>query len=975
MIPKECKRLIEVDFPIAEVSKQSAREKSIRHGHPSTLHLWWARRPLAACRSVLMGLLLPDPCDEACPTEFKEQAYTLLKKRYALRKNDETLREYLLKFIAEFSNWDNSTSPLHLDIGRGLVKAAQGDEPPLVVDPFAGGGSIPIEALRVGCDAFATDLNPVACLINKVLLEDIPGHGTELSNELRRVGAKIKAEVDKDVAELYPPDADKSRPIAYLWARTATCEAPNCGAEIPLMRTFWLSKKRSRQQALRPTVIRAKGKTPRVEFEIFQPKSDSQVSSGTVSRGNAKCLCCGTVLPVARVRQQFIPRRGGADDARLLAVVTLNENNKGRQYRVACKRDYAAIERASHTLARTQKEMSSGLRIVPNELISLNEIRRVSVPLYGATTWGDLFNVRQKVYLTTLTRLISSCSTSAPTKRLLGCVLDRLVMLMSAHCRWKPSGETLIDMFGRHAIGMVWDYAEASPTQSSGDLFENWTEEIAAFVEHQAHATSVPGKVDLEDAENLNLADASAHVWFTDPPYYDSIPYSHLADCFYVWLRRAFAGAAIDQDFSTSLIAKENECVVDRPHRLSASKKNRSYFEMKMGACALEGRRVLSDSGIGCVVFAHKTTEGWESLLSAFIRSGWMITASWPVATELATRLNARDTASLGTSVHLICRPRDDSTGIGDWGDILRELPNRIGNWMERLHEEGIQGADLLFSCIGPALELFSRYERVETPEGRPVELAEYLEKIWEVVGRTALEQVLGTAEARARNGAAGVLEEDARLTALFLWTLMSSSSGEPGQDDDNDNEDEDGDDDGAGGRKKTGYSLPYDVARRFAQPLGIDLEIWKERIIEMEKGIVRLIPVKDRAKQLFGDKGSAEIAAKLERSPDKTQLILFPSEEIGAKAPALKASRKKEHRASQGTEGKPREATTLDRVHAAMLLQATGKSAALKALIEAEQKRSPDFVRLANALSALYPKSTEEKRLLDAMLLAVPRR
>ncbi|MBI4535551.1 MAG: DUF1156 domain-containing protein, partial [Ignavibacteriae bacterium] len=225
MIPKECKRLIEVDFPIAEVSKQSAREKSIRHGHPSTLHLWWARRPLAACRSVLLGLLLPDPCDEHCPNEFLTQSAELLAKRYSgvfkssefkvqsdqpstLNFEPSTIRELLLKFIAEFSNWDHSTSPLHLEIARGLVKAAHGDEPPLVVDPFAGGGSIPLEALRLGCDAFASDLNPVACLINKVLLEDIPRHGRELAGELRRVGAEIKKEAEKELVQYYPTDPD-----------------------------------------------------------------------------------------------------------------------------------------------------------------------------------------------------------------------------------------------------------------------------------------------------------------------------------------------------------------------------------------------------------------------------------------------------------------------------------------------------------------------------------------------------------------------------------------------------------------------------------------------------------------------------------------------------------------------------------------------------------------------------------------------
>ena len=254
MIPKECKRLAEVDFPISEVSKQAAREKSIRKGHPSTLHLWWARRPLASSRAVLMGLLMPDPCDPHCPDEFKPQARELLlgmRERpsgwNSVIQTDEGLRDILLKFIADFANWDNAAKDEYLGISRGLVKAAHPEETPLVVDPFAGGGSIPLEALRLGCEVFASDLNPVACLILKVMLEDIPRHGANLAEELRRAGAEIKTQAETELADLYPMDPDGSTPIAYLWARTIRCEAPNCGAEIPLMRSMWLCRKPKRK--------------------------------------------------------------------------------------------------------------------------------------------------------------------------------------------------------------------------------------------------------------------------------------------------------------------------------------------------------------------------------------------------------------------------------------------------------------------------------------------------------------------------------------------------------------------------------------------------------------------------------------------------------------------------------------------------------------------------------------------------------
>ena len=217
--------------PSPKCRKHAAREKSIRHGHPSTLHLWWARRPLASSRAVLLALLLPDPCDEHCPEDFKQQARKILRAVRQPPTNDSELRQGLLSFIANFANWDNAADRTHLNVSRALVKAAHGEEPPLVVDPFAGGGSIPLEALRLGCEAFASDLNPVACLILKVMLEDIPRHGPGLAEELRRVGGEIKRQAEQELADLYPKDPDGATPIAYLWARTVRCEAPNCGAE------------------------------------------------------------------------------------------------------------------------------------------------------------------------------------------------------------------------------------------------------------------------------------------------------------------------------------------------------------------------------------------------------------------------------------------------------------------------------------------------------------------------------------------------------------------------------------------------------------------------------------------------------------------------------------------------------------------------------------------------------------------------
>lgn len=347
------KRLIEVDLPIKRISAHARREKSIRHGHISTLHIWWARRPLAACRAVILAALWPDPADLLCPESFRQAARTWMRKWAAdhltllgaesverflgYQKNpgklddDEELRAALLDFIADFANWDNSTRREYLETSRALTQAAHealGGLPgtrPLVVDPFAGGSAIPLEALRVGADAFASDLNPVAVLLNKVVLEYIPKYGQQLADEVRKWGEWVKKEAEKELAEFYPKDPDGATPIAYLWARTIRCEGPGCGAEVPLIRSLWLAKKRNRSVALR---LIPDQKQKRVDFAIIENAKGRDVGEGTVRRGSATCPCCGYTTPVAAVRRQLKERRGGADDARLFCVVT---TRPGRQ--------------------------------------------------------------------------------------------------------------------------------------------------------------------------------------------------------------------------------------------------------------------------------------------------------------------------------------------------------------------------------------------------------------------------------------------------------------------------------------------------------------------------------------------------------------------------------------------------------------------------------------------------------------------
>ena len=993
MIPKPCKRLAEVDFPIAEVSRHAVREKKfpVPRGLPSTLHHWWARRPLASCRAVLMALLLPDPCDEHCPAAFKSAARRVLLGHEGRAQGwsqaietDDGLRRILLKFIADFANWDVAAHPAWLKTSRALVKAAHGEEAPLVVDPFAGGGSIPLEALRVGCEAFASDLNPVACLILKVMLEDIPRFGPKLADELREAGREIKAAAERELADLYPKDADGATPIAYLWARTVRCEAPDCGAEIPLMRSFWLckkKKKKKRKRALKPIVVRRSGASPEVAFEVFEPASESEVHGGTVSRAKATCLCCGTVLPPERVRLQLGEQRGGADaafdeagerigGARMTAVVTLRPGEIGRHYRLPTEADYAAVRKAQlrldGVLGEWERSGRQGLCPVPDEPLPPIGTLGFRVQRYGMVRWGDLFSARQKLSLYVATHHIAKRyrrGASGAISSLLAFAVDKIADFNCCLARWRATNEDIGDLFARQALPPSWDFVETNLTRATYVGLERAVEHIVeVIVRIKTASFALAGMADQVDAAASSLPDQGASVFFTDPPYYDAIPYADLSDFFVVWLKRSLphhrmlSGPMMTE---YALSPKEREAVQDETKECSGRVKDRNFFEDAMQQAFAEGRRVLDDQGIGSVVFAHKTTEGWEALLAGMIQGGWTITGSWPIATESGTRLRAQDSAALATSVHLICRPRPEDAPIGEWADVLRELPKRVSDWMRRLQGEGVRGADLVFACVGPALEIYSRYRAVETVDGREVALAEYLERVWEVVGRTALQEVLGTASPGADAPLEGALEEDARLTALFLWTLQSTET----------SDDDEPDEEAVAKTAAKGFSLPFDVVRRFSQPMGIDLDTWTGRIVAQAKGAVRLLPVAERAKALFGEDGAASAADWIESDANpERQLSLFPDGERAPRRPRARSILNND--AELQTQG----ATTLDRLHAAMLLQASGHAGALRTLIQAEQERGPTFLRLANALTALYPRGSQEKRLLDAMLLAVPK-
>ncbi len=944
----QARRLIEVDLPIREISRHARREKSIRHGHISTLHIWWARRPLAACRAVILATLLPDPADPACPPEFRAQAAEALRFRYPGRALDDPLelRRSLLDFIAELAAWERSTDPDYLACARALVAAAHPDSPPLVCDPFAGGGAIPLEALRVGADAFACDLNPVAALLLKDVLEDIPRYGERLADAVRAWGEKVKERVEAEIGRFYPPDPDGATPIAYLWARTVTCEGPGCGAEIPLLRQLWLARKGRRQVALRLVVDRER---KAIDFEIAE--NPDAVGEGTVRRGSAVCPVCGFVTPVARVRAQA--RAKGGLPVRMVAVVRTHPGRQGRHYRVADDRDVEVARAAEEELRRREGEHQGSLALVPDEPLPPEGTLGFRVQKYGLTTWGDLFLPRQALALAAfcaavreahaeIARETGDTAFARAVATCLAMALDRQADSLTVGVRWRTTVEAHASTFSRQALPMMWDFTEVNPFSGATGDWDGAVEWVEKVARHGAASALRPGQASQGDARALPLSDASAAYVVTDPPYYDAVPYADLSDFFYVWLRRSVGDLHPDL-FAWPLVPKSGEIIVDPVAVADGRSKDNAFFEQEMGWALAEARRVLSPEGVAVVVFAHKTTSGWEALLRALLDAGWTVTGSWPIDTERPGRLREQNSAALASSVHIVCRPRPERAGIGSWREVRPEIERRIAEWLPRLAEEGIEGADAIFACLGPALETYSRYQRVETAAGKPVPLSALpddpeapalLPAVWAAVARTALTMLFEGAEAEG-------FEEDARLTALWLWTLKAGGNGAAPSAEEAEALDED--EAAPKAQAPKGLSLDYDTARKLAQALGAHLEALDRPggIVEVKGSTARLRAVAERRRALLGD-------SRLPRRED----TLFEAPPPAGDA-ALEPG-----------------ATALDRLHQAMLLFGDGRSDALRRLLAQPGYATDErFMRLARSLSALYPPSSQEKRWLDGVL------
>lgn len=969
------KRLIEVDLPIRRISVHARREKSIRHGHISTLHIWWARRPLAACRATVCAALWPDPADECCPSAFRTAAseamvrwareqlgrssidsYLRLNRIAAdpdVLNDPLELRGALLDFIADFADWDNSSCAAFVETARFLTGAAHSslgglvNSAPTVFDPFAGGGSFPLEAARIAATAIASDLNPIAVLINKVQLEYIPKWGNNLAIQVRQWGDWMRQQAVERLGAYYPEGSTGGAAIAYVWARTITCEGPACGIELPLIRSLQLTKEGKARAHLSLEV-----KPAGLDIRVVPGITDRP---GTVRNGSANCPSCGYTTQAKSVRTQLAAKHGGSDDARLLAVYV--EGGGSRHFRDPETVDIGAFAMAAKALHREDlpQDLINPIRPYGNSR-GLSAVTRI-----GITRFGDLYNPRQAVTLLTLRELAISIPKQVPgdpefgraVGTLLSLVASRYIFQNCALSRWNATGAKIEGAFGKQALQVVWDFAEANPFSNGSANWNNALDWVVEVIEENAplHSENTVLRAAAQDAL---LPDDSVDLLATDPPYFAAIPYSDLSNVFFVWERDVLK-TLHPELYSAGLVEQGQEIIVTNANTASdGSQKTPDFFRREMATALEAARRAVVPSGLGVVVFADSSTDSWESILGAIIDAGWMITASWPIDTELQNRTQAQGAASLQSSIHIVCRPRESENGarsdrVGDWRDILAELPKRIHAWMPRLAAEGVVGADAIFACLGPALEIFSQFSRVEKASGEHVELREYLEQVWAAVAKEALSMVLDSADTSG-------FEPDGRLTAMWLWTI-SGRTGAGTVDGDPEADPSDGDEDSSTATGvKMGFAIEYDAARKIAQGLGARLEDL-DHLIEVKGSSARLMSPSERTRYLFS-KGDNAPPGQKTMMARKKQLSLFSVEQAAIEE-------------GWNDAGAPRAAkTTLDRVHQSILLFGSGRIEALKRfLVEEGVGNQPQFWKLSQSLSALYPTGTDEKRWIDGVL------
>ena len=751
------KRVIEWDLPLGDISKASIHEKSVRHGHPSTLHLWWARRPLAASRATVFASLID------LPSSSKEKKVLI----------------ELIKDIAPWNTVKTNSSPL-IHKSQQFIKKQWHNEPPKVIDPFSGGGSIPLEALRLGCETYASDLNPLAVLIGKATLEwPQKVASTQLSTSVEKWSKKIQKEVKKEISQFYPNDPGEQGgiPIGYLWARSISCPNPACLAEIPLIKHFWLAKTKKRSIAYKP-IIDNISKT--ISFQIQRNNDiDFDPSQGTISTANAKCLICNQVVKAIKIRKLA---QQGEMRHKMTIVILRYPNKKNKHYRIANDNDFRAYNQATKFLAQKLLKYEGIEPFLPDEDLPPMGTLGFGVRQYGMIKWRDLFNPRQQLALVTFLERIKANynaiayehqelidTTPHPTRlsniilAYLAIILGRLADKNANLVVYNAYGEKIEHVFGRTALPMTWDYVELNVFSGANGDWLRQTEWVIRFLDRNCWESLTEASVQQACATSLPFPNEFFDAILTDPPYYDNVPYSDLSDFFYVWFKKAI-GDLFPELFATPLTPKEKEIVANKGRQLNP----KEFFETNLSKSFQEMFRVLKPEGIAIIVYAHKSSAGWETMLEALTKAGFVVTASWPIHTEMKTRLRAKTTAALASSIYLVCRKHPQHE-IGYFNEIQQEMENQIHKQLYRFWNEGIRGGDFFISSIGPAMETLSKYRQIMRYSGDIVSFQEQLNLIRSISTNFLVKSLL-------HNHGTISIDKASQFYLAFRWTFQDNS-------------------------------------------------------------------------------------------------------------------------------------------------------------------------------------------------------
>ncbi|MCB2218984.1 MAG: DUF1156 domain-containing protein [Bacteroidetes bacterium] len=828
------KRFIEEFFPVKEISAGGAKEKSIRHGHISTIHLWWSRKPLTVSRAIVLASLLDAP------------------------KNNGEYVKYRDLIIAA-SKWENlNDKDLILQVEEILQK--QNKIGLKFLDPFSGGGSIPLESAAIGLKSFTSDYNPVAIFIQKCILEYPTLYGKLIEREIELNNFKTITKVNPlladvkhyalKVLELAKSDIGKYflyhknnniKPIGFYWMRTIKCANHDCGIEIPLTPNWWLSKKPLKKISLFPYLH-----NNTIQFKIVGeghepiPK-DFDPEKGTISQAITTCPNpdCRSVLDAVRLKEIF---RKGLAGERMVAVIEQNDNTSGKYYRIPNKEDIERFDDSTKYLISKRQNLYDNLGFdpVPDEIIQTPTSKAyvhgaplynfTPVVLYGMTKFGDLFNERQKLAnITFLEKIINIYDQiildghkpdyAKAIISYLSLMMDRLVDKNSNLVNYHKIGEKIEHVFGRQAFSMSWDYVELNPFSGMNGDWLSAMQWVLLAIDACSKSTSHISKENVpicsvSSATSLNHPNNFFDIIITDPPYYDNIPYSNLSDYFYVWLKRS-TNNLFPELFTTPLSPKIQEIIADEPLLRGLPKrdaitsiptlKTKKIFEESLKIAFQEIYRTLKPNGIAVIVYAHKSTDGWESVVNALLDCGLVISASWPLNTELQTRLRANDSATLSSSIYIITRKIEKSKTTF-YEDVKQELKSYLNKKLDYIWNEGIIGADFFIAGIGFAIEVFGKYEKVMDYDGTIIRADKMLDDVREIVMDYTARQIL-------HNGFSGEINDLTRFYVLWRFSFGEAKA-------------------------------IYDEANKIARSVGIDLDyhFTHTGFIKKEKEFVRVL-------------------------------------------------------------------------------------------------------------------------------------